>query len=154
MRIGGAAAGIAPLVAVALALACKGGGSGNNAEPSVPETFRDRPVAVQGEVRIPEREVVLELSADGFDDGDIVSLYVNGSAVLSRRTLGQEPERAVMTFEDGGYNWVLLHAIDEGGVPPAAALLTLASGGRLEVVPISATRRESGALNVFVEAVD
>lgn len=120
-------------------------------EPNVPSTYKGRPVDVQGTVNVTSRDVTFNVWDSGTEDGDIISLYVNGSSVFSNFTLTKSKSSRSVTLDNRGYNYVLLYAHNEGSISPNTAALSIDDGTQEKTLTLSANLSENGAYNIYVE---
>jgi hypothetical protein len=120
--------------------------------PTVPTTYNGRCVDVQGTVTVSSRQVTFQVWDDGTVDGDIISLIVNGTPILSQFTLdGPANKRSVpATLSNDGYNYVILYAHNEGSIPPNTAALSISDGRTSQDIEVSANLVTNGAYNIIV----
>jgi hypothetical protein len=117
--------------------------------PTTPSTLAGRPVEVQGTVDVASRNVVFNVWDSSQIDGDIITLYVNGSPVLQNYTLTGS-KRGIPFTLDPGYNYVLLYAHNEGSVSPNTAAVSIVESGNETTLVLSADLRTNGAYNIRV----
>jgi hypothetical protein len=121
----------------------------STATPTTPTTFAGRPVDVQGEIDVSSRNVVFNTWDSSQIDGDIVSLYVNGTPIVQNYTL-TGAKRAIPFTLNKGYNYVLLYAHNEGSISPNTAAVSIVENGREQTLVLSADLRTNGAYNIRV----
>lgn len=126
-------------------------GPEKNDEPNVPLTFNGRPVNVLGTITVQSKDITFFTWDSGLIDGDIISLVVNGTTVLSNYELtgNKFPVQVALEFE--GYNYVMLFAHNEGDIPPNTAALSVDDGVIEQDLILSADLSTNGAYNVIVQ---
>lgn len=117
----------------------------------IPATFKDRSVEEQGTIEVNKKEVTFLIWDSGQIDGDIVSLYVNGKAVISNYTLTGAKKSIPVTLENKGYNYILLFAHNEGSIPPNTCAVSIDDGTKETNLVLSANLKTNGAYNIVVK---
>ena len=74
-----------------------------------------------------EQTLILDVWDYGTPDGDVVTISLNGKAVLSGYTMVSDKKRLVLKLEEGE-NTLTILAENEGSVPPNTARLLLTDG--------------------------
>lgn len=64
------------------------------------------------------KEFTINLYDFKIQDGDIVSINFNGDWILEEHSIETTPKELVLSLNDEGKNYLLLHAINEGRRPP------------------------------------
>ena len=124
---------------------------GEVTEPNVPDTYSGRSVDVQGTVYVSSKSVTFRVWDSGQIDGDIITLVVNGSEVLTYYTLTGTKRDVSVTLDNNGYNYVLLYAHNEGSLPPNTAALSIDDGNTEQDLVLSADLSTNGAYNIVVQ---
>lgn len=116
-------------IAVLISSACKKDVQRNNSS-NVPATFLGRTTDIQDKINLSKRNVSIAVWDHGTIDGDIVSVYVNGRKVVDEVTLDGPDNKFVVntTLDFNGYNYILLHAHNEGDISPNTASLEINDG--------------------------
>ena len=118
----------------------------------IPSTLNGRPNVTLGCIEIDQRDVTIQVWDHGIIDGDIVTIYANGSPILSNELLDgpDNPASVTYTFTNNGYNYLALEAQNEGDIPPNTC--TVYVNG----VPfiLEANLDTNGAVNVVVTGYD
>lgn len=120
-----------------------------NDEPNVPDSYKGRPVDVQGTLYVNNKNVTFYVWDSGMIDGDIITLTVNGSELISYYTLTGS-KKSVSSTLNKGYNYVLLYAHNEGSTPPNTAALSVNDGSGEQEITLSANLSTNAAYNVVL----
>ena len=88
----------------------------------------------------------------GMVDGDIVTIYVNGTEVISYYTLqGPDYKASVtVTLPNVGYNYILLYAHNEGDISPNTATMDVISNGITNNFTLEADLLTNGAADIVL----
>lgn len=117
-------------------------------EPNVPASTEGRPNAFLGCLEIDTRDVDMSAWDNATIDGDIISVIANGDRILDTHEL-DGPSAATnfsYTFENNGYNHVILYAHNEGDIPPNTASVSMNDLN----FTLSADLSENGYVDVVV----
>jgi hypothetical protein len=118
----------------------------------IPSTLNGRPNVTLGCIEIDQRDVTIQVWDHGIIDGDIVTIYANGSPILSNEELDgpDNPAFVTYTFTNNGYNYLALEAQNEGDIPPNTCTVMV------DGVPfiLEANLDTNGAVNVVVTGYD
>lgn len=119
----------------------------------IPTTFAGRTTEDLGTIYVTNRSLTIEVWDHGQIDGDIVTIYVNGSVVMSYELLDgpSNPASVTVQLDNNGYNYVLLYAENEGSISPNTCTIALDDGSTIENFVLSSNLTTNGAVNVFVE---
>lgn len=113
----------------------------NDAKPVSNPTaaaYEARPVKDIKTINVKNKKVTVDLYDDGDVDNDIVSLYFNGAAVVSKRSLSTNPVSLTLNIEPGKSNELILFAENLGNIPPNTALMIINDGSSRHEVRLSA----------------
>ena len=118
----------------------------------IPSTLNGRPNVTLGCIEIDQRDVTIQVWDHGIIDGDIVTIYANGSPILyNEESDGPDnPAFVTYTFTNNGYNYLALGAQNEGDIPPNTCTVMV------DGVPfiLEANLDTNGAVNVVVTGYD
>lgn len=140
-------------ILILLSVSCSNDdGPTRNEVSIIPASFLDRDNDNLGTVEISGRDVVISVWDHGTVDGDIVSIYVNGTELIANRVLeGPSSKYAVSTtLEYEGYNYVLLYAHNEGSISPNTASMSIDDGTNLREFILEANLLTNGAVDLVV----
>ncbi len=124
-----------------------------NDESIIPTNSFGRDNQVLGTVEINGRNITISVWDHGQIDGDIVSIYVNGTKVIDEETLdGPSNKFSVSTTLDyNGYNYILLYAHNEGSISPNTAAILIDDGTSSEQFSLSSNLSTNGTVNLIVD---
>ncbi|MEO7769288.1 MAG: N-acetylmuramoyl-L-alanine amidase [Ferruginibacter sp.] len=131
------------------------GNSGNNMvvkendEPAAPanDKYSGRTKNVLRRIDIKEPNFKVDLYDDGDIDGDIVSVYYNGKALLNNKKLTDKALTLNLTTDPSKTeNELLIYAENEGDIPPNTALMIVTEGANRTEVRITADEKKNGVV--------
>ena len=100
---------------------------------AAPKTLEDRSIEFIDNKHViyvdgadPELEVFDHLQ----QDGDIISLNFNGDWIFRNLSLERKPRKFILKLNQTGKNFLILHAVNEGSVPPNTIGINYTSEGR------------------------
>ncbi len=121
--------------------------------PKVPATndtvekYTERTKNILKRIDLKQSTFKVDLYDDGDIDGDIVSVYYNGKAVLSNKKLTDKPISLNLTADpDKTENELLIYAENEGDIPPNTALMIVTEGNTRTEVRIIADEKKNGVV--------
>lgn len=97
-----------------------------------------RPVKDMKTINVKNKKITVDLYDDGDIDNDIVSVYFNGSAVVSKKPLSTNPVSLTLNIEPGKSNELVLFAENLGNIPPNTALMIINDGSSRHEIRLSA----------------
>jgi hypothetical protein len=106
-----------------------------------------RTVSYKKEIPIESDTVFLELKDDQEEDGDRVSLYYDHEWIGKNIQVTAQPLRILLPVSSGpqGSSFIL-HAENEGSVPPNTALVTIFSGAKKYTLTLSSSSLQSAGI--------
>ncbi len=111
------------------------------------EKYTDRTKTILKRIDLKQANFKVDLYDDGDIDGDIVSVYFNGKAVLSNKTLTDKPLTLNLTADpDKTENELLIYAENEGTIKPNTALMVVTEGGNRTEVRITSDAKKNGVV--------
>ena len=123
------------------------------AAPKVPATndavekYTERTKNILKRIDLKQSTFKVDLYDDGDIDGDIVSVYYNGKAVLSNKKLTDKPISLNLAADpDKTENELLIYAENEGDIPPNTALMIVTEGNTRTEVRIIADEKKNGVV--------
>jgi hypothetical protein len=123
-----------------------------NTQPNVPTTIGGRPVETLGTITVRRPNVVMCVWDHATIDGDIITLYVNGTVLFASYTLTGSKRCANVTLNALGYSYVALFAHNEGSIPPNTAALSINDGvSGDQTYELRASLSTNGAYNILVQ---
>ena len=97
-------------------------------------------------ISVKNKKVSVDLYDDGDIDNDIVSVYFNGVAVVSKKSLSTKPLSLTLNIEPGKPNELILFAENLGNIPPNTALMIINDGPNRYEVRLSADLKNNAAV--------
>lgn len=115
----------------------------------LPEKLRNRRVVQrQQSILADGLDCVLEISDNQEVDGDIVSINFNGTWVIENYPLKKEPIKIPILLNAEGKNFLLLHAENQGTVPPNTIAIRYLLNGKSKKVILNSSDRESEMIEI------
>ena len=125
--------------------------SDTNDTDNFPSSYRGRPVSSAGTTHLTGRTVTFKVWDSGAQvDGDIITLVVNGTEVISNYTLTASPKSVSVTLKKK-YNYVLLYAHNVGTSPPNTCAVIMNDGSGDKTITLSSDLSTSQAMHLYVD---
>lgn len=102
-----------------------------------------------GQWQINARKIDLEIWDEQVEDGDIISIEVNGAVVVDQATVAKNPKRFGITLRPGS-NRILFRAHNLGRIPPNTAALAITADGQQRVFHLSTDFERNNVLYITV----
>jgi archaellum component FlaF (FlaF/FlaG flagellin family) len=109
-----------------------------------------RSITIINELEVKSKTVELRFYDNGSIDGDIISIYFNGTLIQERQTLGASPIRLTLQLREGSDNVIAMYAENLGAIPPNTALMLVDDGTNTTEVLLSSDLNASGAVRIRV----
>lgn len=121
-------------------------------ESIAPTTSFGRDNEILDTIEISSKEVEISVWDYASIDGDVISVYVNGEAIITEDTLrGYSERRTVNAYlENDGFNYILMYAHNEGYSPPNTASIKIYDGVNSEQFFISSSLQTNGVVDIIV----
>lgn len=87
----------------------------------LPEQLEDRKVVLvekAQEIVVDAFETEIEIFDYLHQDGDIISLNFNGDWIIKELSMESKPKKFILKLNTTGENYLILHAVNEGSIPP------------------------------------
>jgi len=111
------------------------------------EKYEKRENNILKRIKVTQPEFKVDLYDDGDVDGDIVSIYYNGSLLLDKQKLTEKALTLDLTADSSrAENELLIYAENEGDIPPNTALMIVTEGNNRSEVRISADTKKNGVI--------
>jgi hypothetical protein len=108
--------------------------------------FETRVIKDVKTINLKNKKISVDLYDDGDVDNDIVSVYFNGAAVVSKKPLSTNPLSITLNIEPGKTNELILFAENIGNIPPNTALMIINDGTTRHEVRLSADLKNNAAI--------
>ncbi|TAE48611.1 MAG: hypothetical protein EAZ89_15090, partial [Bacteroidetes bacterium] len=112
-----------------------------------PQRIRNRRIKTQEEIFIQGETATLYIWDHAAEDGDTVSINLNGQWLLENYRLKSERLVIEQTFKQGD-NYIILYALNLGGTPPNTAAILIDDGYRKQSLLLRSTLKNCGMLKV------
>ncbi len=113
---------------------------------STPQQLSAREVKVVDSLRLTEVETTLKVRDNGLEDGDIISLNLNGEWIMKGLKVKKQEITLSLPLRKGN-NYLIMYAENEGSIPPNTAMMEI-GGKRLM---LNSTAETSEGIEIFVE---
>jgi hypothetical protein len=123
-----------------------------NSITNIPAVFLNRKTAVQKKFTVDSTLMNLYIWDDQAIDGDKVDIYLNGQLVRGNILLSSGKTIIPLQLIKGKINYIIMHAINLGNVPPNTAAMQLGDEeSNDKVFKLFSTLSSSGVLEIFVK---
>ncbi|MBI1287178.1 MAG: hypothetical protein GC178_06320 [Flavobacteriales bacterium] len=115
---------------------------------STPSTYLNRSVDVKKSINTSAENVELHLRDNSTEDGDIISVSLNGEWIVK----GLRVTKAGATLNaklSPGNNYLIMHAENEGSIPPNTAAIKISAEGLDEEIILSSSPNTSQAIELI-----
>lgn len=111
-----------------------------------PVSINDRKVNVEGKSYVGKTEVEFHVWDDDLNDGDIISINLNGKWILRNYTVTKNIKLVTATLDRYKPNLLVMYAHNLGSIPPNTAKLSFFDGEKQQVVSIKSDMSMCGAI--------
>lgn len=123
---------------------------GDSLPPTGISALEKRSITIINELEVKSKTVELRFYDNGSIDGDIISIYFNGTLIQERQTLSASPIRLTLQLREGSDNVIAMYAENLGAIPPNTALMLVDDGTNTTEVLLSSDLNASGAVRIRV----
>jgi len=113
----------------------------------MPTTFEKRENNIVRKIEVGNQNVRIDLFDNGEIDGDSVSLFFNGSLVISHRKLTEKAISFNIWVEDDEESLLEMYADNLGTIAPNTAMMIITDGKKRYEVRIASDLTKSGAIS-------
>jgi hypothetical protein len=110
--------------------------------------LEDRQIEEQSTIACTNRQVTLRLWDKNKEDGDTVSVSLNGKWLVRNLGLDNEGANYEITLPNNTDSYVILHAENLGTIPPNTAAMEVIDGDRTHRVTLSSDLTKSGTIRL------
>ncbi|WP_422079991.1 hypothetical protein [Ulvibacterium sp.] len=121
------------------------------AKPVVRNTFEGRKLTYVKELTVKGKEIRINLWDHGRKDGDIVSIYLNGEAVVSEYYLEYRKKTFEVQLDPSKPNDLFLYAHNLGKFPPNTVSIEILDGTDSENIVLNSDLKSCEAVLINVE---
>lgn len=111
-----------------------------------PVSINDRKVDIEGKNYVGKTEVEFHIWDDDLNDGDIISINLNGKWILRNYTVTKKVKVITATLDRYKPNLLVMYAHNLGSIPPNTAKLSFYDGEKQQVVSIKSDLSMCGAI--------
>lgn len=98
-------------------------------------------------INVQNQEVKVIVRDPNAEDGDIISLFLNGYPLLQEYKVLKKEKIIEITLEEGD-NHLIMRALNEGRIPPNTAAVTVDDGKTKQTVTLSTQEKKNVALKI------
>jgi len=116
---------------------------------TLPSKLEKRKVAIsQTTIEVKQKKLLLEIFDHRQEDGDIISLNFNGHWILEEKQLKKSPLKIVVELNDEGENYLILHAVNLGELPPNTIAVRYYLDGIRKMVVLNSDLNQSEMIRI------
>ncbi len=115
--------------------------------PSAPHERKNKAV---GYMNTSESKIFLEIWDSQKEDGDIVSVFLNGKQISERTEVKHQPKKIEIELKKGK-NEILFKAENLGTIPPNTAALRVYGNGFEKLIQLNTDFKQNNVVEVFLE---
>jgi Bacterial lectin len=119
-------------------------------EPKKPTTLENRVVVGKKVIKVHNPKITLQVWDKGIEDGDIISLNLNKTWVLENYALKKNKKSIEVNLNEGE-NFLVLHALNLGRVPPNTVILTVVDGKKTHQTLLNSNMKASDSIEIRYE---
>lgn len=119
-------------------------------KPVDDERIRERQTSLLEKITVQQAEVTLELWDDAAEDGDSISIRMNGLEVVTGFPVKRQRQQLKVTLEQGENKLIML-ADNLGSIPPNTAVMRIVAGALRKYVTIKTDLKQNNMLLINYE---
>ena len=119
--------------------------------PTVRNSFDGRKLKYVNEMSVTSRSISISIWDHSRKDGDIVSIYLNGEAVVSKYSLEYYKKKVELTLDPTKPNDLFLYAHNLGKYPPNTVSIEITDGSTFENLLLNSDLKSCEAVLITVE---
>jgi len=116
-------------------------------KPSTGQTVGNRDYTVTNKMKVESKEVTISIWDNQVEDGDRVSISMNGQWILENHLITKRKHTFKATLKEGDNDFVL-YALNLGKYPPNTAAISVFDGKKEHIVIIKSDMKNSGAIRI------
>jgi hypothetical protein len=106
-----------------------------------------REIVVQKIVKVQQDTILVEIWDHNQEDGDMITLYLDGEVVLSSYVLVKQKKQIALQLSQGEH-LLVMQADNLGSIPPNTAALSLDCGGQKQEIILKSELGKSGSIKI------
>lgn len=115
-----------------------------------PTDIEGRKTVVSKTLSVKNRRINLKVWDSSIEDGDIISIYINGKKKFANIILKTKPQEFLLDLESGE-NFITAHVESFGKREPNTAAISVNDGKKEQKLTLNATRNQEETMKVIVE---
>ncbi len=119
-------------------------------KPTPPAEINGRKTVVNKTLAVKNRIITLKVWDNSIEDGDVVSIYINGKKKFANIELKNKPQEFILTLEPGE-NYITAHAESFGRKEPNTAAISVFDGKKEQKLSLNATKTSEESLKIMVD---
>ncbi len=119
--------------------------------PTVRDAFDGRKINYVEELEVSSPNIHINLWDHSRKDGDIVSIYLNGEAVVSKYTLQYYKKKVAISLDPSKPNDLFLYAHNLGKFPPNTVSIEIVDGSKAENIVLNSDLKSCEAVLINVK---
>lgn len=120
-------------------------------KPVVRDTFDGRKLNYVNEMSVGSNKISINIWDHSRKDGDIVSIYLNGEAVISKYSLEYYKKKIELTLDPSKPNDLFLYANNLGKYPPNTVSIEIVDGNTSENIVLNSDLKSCEAVLINVK---
>lgn len=112
--------------------------------PGAPVLIPDPPAQT---LEVNSKNTIINVRDDAAQDGDVISIYVNGTWIIENKTITNAGENISLPLQLGE-NFVLFYAVNEGDSPPNTLAAIVDDGFVTQDFDLSMSKGETQAIKI------
>ncbi|MBM1107283.1 hypothetical protein JQC67_14100 [Aurantibacter crassamenti] len=120
-------------------------------EPKIRDTFDGRKLTYVNEMSVVSDKINIYIWDHSRKDGDIVSIYLNGEAVISKYSLEYYKKKVELTLDPTKSNDLFLYAHNLGKFPPNTVSIEITDGKTSENIVLNSDLKSCEAVLINVK---
>lgn len=123
----------------------------NDSAKKMAEQWLLRNAKPVGTIKTSSRQIILALWDDAVEDGDSISLSINGNWVVQGFKVKKQPQFISVTI-DPGPNKLLFVANNLGAIPPNTSVLEIIDGKQRKAFMLETDLTDNNSINILYDA--
>ncbi len=119
-------------------------------ETDIPNKLNNRRVIIKEKIKINSNDIEISLWDNMIEDGDTISLNLNGKWILNNYRL-KKGKKSIKFSSDKKNNYLIMHAHNEGSKSPNTAAIKFKAGNFEKIFFLKSTKKKSSAINIIIE---
>jgi hypothetical protein len=117
---------------------------------SQPSEIEGRKTIVNKTLAVKNRRINMKVWDSSIEDGDVISIYINGKKKFSNIILTTKPQEFLLDLEPGE-NFITAHVESFGKREPNTAAISVNDGKKEQKLSLNATRNQEETMKIIVE---